>query len=237
MDTELGNAVERADFISWDTPENFFGRADGARLVAGKQFFLDRKLRHLQEAWTLGKLGRLIGADLVKLADVDPADGFMQYVRMTIPVEVTELLDEYRRRTDEFKPGESANLRVRHVSEAEIERAADKNVEWLEARIGAKVAKDERYPPNTVLVVYHNAGLWNFEPEQIPADLRKAAGISASGTVLVWLEHGHLHVVDTHVAALEAQQLARQLIPDCENLADSLIADRREEARREDANG
>ena len=70
----------------------------------------------------------------------------------------------------------------------------------------------------------------------IPADLRRAAGINASRSVLVWLEQGHLHVVDTHVAALEAQRLVRQLIPDCEKLAESLIADRREEARREDAN-
>lgn len=69
----------------------------------------------------------------------------------------------------------------------------------------------------------------------IPGELREAAGIRNFGSVPVWLEQGHLHVVDTHVAALEDRRLARQLFLDCENLADSLIADRREEARREDA--
>jgi bifunctional DNA-binding transcriptional regulator/antitoxin component of YhaV-PrlF toxin-antitoxin module len=42
---------------------------------------------------------------------------------------------------------------------------------------------------------------------QIPADLRKAAGIRDSGSVLIWLEQGHLHVVDTNVAACEAREI------------------------------
>ena len=171
----------RADFSSWDTPESFFGRSDAARLSAGKQFFVDRTLRHLQEAWTLGHLGRLIGADLVRLADADPPDGFMQYLGKTIPVEVTELLDEDRRRTEEYKSGGSAPLQ--HVSEAEIERAEKMNVVWLERRIRAKLAKDERYPPNTILAVYHNAGLWNSEPERITTELEAASRLQGKNII------------------------------------------------------
>jgi hypothetical protein len=163
--------------------QSFFRRSDAARLGAGSQkFFMDRKLRHLQEAWTLGKLGKLIGADLVRLADADPPDGFMQCLRKTVPVEVTELLDEERRRADEYKQGE-ARSRLQHVSEAEIERAANKNIAWLEGRIRAKLAKDERYPPNTVLAIYHNAGLWNFEPDRVTTELETASQLKGKNII------------------------------------------------------
>jgi hypothetical protein len=67
--------------------------------------------------------------------------------------------------------------------------------------------------------------------------MRKAAGIGEMGSVLVWLEQGHLHVVDVYVAARESQAIARRYLRDGESLSESLIADRREEARREDADG
>jgi hypothetical protein len=183
--------MARVDFARWETPDAFFCRSDAMRLDAGSEkFFTDRELRHLQEAWTLGKLAGLMGADLVRLADVDPPDGFMQYRRRTVPVEVTELLDEERRRADEYKPGR-VRSRLQHVSEAEIERAANMSIVWLEKRIRAKLAKDERYPPNTVLAIYHNTGLWNFESERerITTELETASrwrGTNIIGSVILF---------------------------------------------------
>lgn len=72
----------------------------------------------------------------------------------------------------------------------------------------------------------------------IPAAVREAMQIEEEDTVLAWLEDGELHLVSPQVARRQAQELARRLLGGgAGNLADELIADRREEARREAANG
>lgn len=71
----------------------------------------------------------------------------------------------------------------------------------------------------------------------IPADVREAMGLEEGGMVLAWLERGELHLVGAKAASAHAQRLARELIAGRDSLADQLIADRREEARREGRNG
>jgi bifunctional DNA-binding transcriptional regulator/antitoxin component of YhaV-PrlF toxin-antitoxin module len=71
----------------------------------------------------------------------------------------------------------------------------------------------------------------------IPAEMRSAMGLSEDGAVLAWLDQGELRVVGTQVAAGRAQQLARTKLGPNPRLVDELIADRREEARREAENG
>src|SRR5262245_11478813 len=71
----------------------------------------------------------------------------------------------------------------------------------------------------------------------IPAEFRTAMGLEEGTTVLTWLEHGELHLVGAKSASAQAQRLARKLISGRDSLADQLLADRREEARREDKNG
>jgi AbrB family looped-hinge helix DNA binding protein len=71
----------------------------------------------------------------------------------------------------------------------------------------------------------------------IPSAIREAMKIGEGDTVLAWLEDGELHLVSPKVALRQAQELARKLIRGADTLADELIAQRREEARRETANG
>ena len=71
----------------------------------------------------------------------------------------------------------------------------------------------------------------------IPSAVREAMRIGEGDTVLAWLEDGELHLVSPQVALRQAQELARKLIRGAGTLADELIAERREEARREAANG
>jgi AbrB family looped-hinge helix DNA binding protein len=71
----------------------------------------------------------------------------------------------------------------------------------------------------------------------IPSAVREAMKIGEGDTVLAWLEDGELHLVGPQVALRQAQELARKLIRGGGSLADELIAERREEARREAANG
>jgi AbrB family looped-hinge helix DNA binding protein len=71
----------------------------------------------------------------------------------------------------------------------------------------------------------------------IPSAMREAMKIGEGDTVLAWLEDGELHLVSPKVALRQAQELARKLIRGAGTLADELIAQRREEARRKTANG
>jgi bifunctional DNA-binding transcriptional regulator/antitoxin component of YhaV-PrlF toxin-antitoxin module len=70
----------------------------------------------------------------------------------------------------------------------------------------------------------------------IPSAVRDAMGVGEDGTVLAWLEKGELRLVSAKVALRLAQELARELGVG-RGLADELIADRREEAQRENADG
>jgi bifunctional DNA-binding transcriptional regulator/antitoxin component of YhaV-PrlF toxin-antitoxin module len=67
----------------------------------------------------------------------------------------------------------------------------------------------------------------------IPMSVRDAMDIGKDGTVLAWLEDGELRLVSPRVAMRQAQELARNLICGSDSLADGLIAQRREEVRRE----
>ena len=71
----------------------------------------------------------------------------------------------------------------------------------------------------------------------IPADIRTVMGLVDGSVVLAWLEDGELHLVSPQVALRQAQELARNLIVGNDSLADELLADRREEVRRERKNG
>jgi AbrB family looped-hinge helix DNA binding protein len=71
----------------------------------------------------------------------------------------------------------------------------------------------------------------------IPSAVREAMKIGEGDTVLAWLENGELHLVSPQVALRQAREIARKLIRGAGTLADELIAERREEAKREAANG
>lgn len=67
----------------------------------------------------------------------------------------------------------------------------------------------------------------------IPAEMRAAMLVKPGDTVTARVENGEFRITSPDVAVRRAQDLARKLIPDGVSLVDELIADRREEARRE----
>lgn len=69
----------------------------------------------------------------------------------------------------------------------------------------------------------------------IPVEMRSAMQIGANGKVSAQVVDGELRVVAPAVAIRRAQELVRSAIPDGGSLADELIAERRAEARLEDA--
>ena len=69
----------------------------------------------------------------------------------------------------------------------------------------------------------------------IPAALRRSLKIETGDEVILYLEDGELRLYTYPVAVERAQALIRKHIPESMNLADELLADRRREAAREEA--
>jgi AbrB family looped-hinge helix DNA binding protein len=67
----------------------------------------------------------------------------------------------------------------------------------------------------------------------IPAEIRKEMGLAAGESVLMELENGVLRIESHRARIRRIQESMRQFIPPGRCLSDELIADRREEARRE----
>jgi bifunctional DNA-binding transcriptional regulator/antitoxin component of YhaV-PrlF toxin-antitoxin module len=69
----------------------------------------------------------------------------------------------------------------------------------------------------------------------IPPALRAAMAVASGDEVIARVVDGELRVATPAMAVKRVQKMVRELIPGNDSLADSLIADRREEAAREAA--
>lgn len=67
----------------------------------------------------------------------------------------------------------------------------------------------------------------------IPASYRQALALKEGEEVIIRLEEGELRILTPHHALQRAQMLVRRHIPATRSLADELIEERRQEARRE----
>lgn len=67
----------------------------------------------------------------------------------------------------------------------------------------------------------------------IPASFRQALGIKAGDTVVLRLDNGELRITTLRQRLAKAQQLVRKHVARSRSLADELIAERREAAKRE----
>jgi AbrB family looped-hinge helix DNA binding protein len=67
----------------------------------------------------------------------------------------------------------------------------------------------------------------------IPAEMRAAMRVKPGDTVTAEVIEGVFRIVSPHVALKRAQAIARKVIPPGVSLVNELIAERREEARRE----
>jgi AbrB family looped-hinge helix DNA binding protein len=67
----------------------------------------------------------------------------------------------------------------------------------------------------------------------IPAEIREAMGIGAGDSIDLSFENDELRISTRKARLRRAQERARRLIPPGVSLADELLAERREEAKRE----
>lgn len=68
----------------------------------------------------------------------------------------------------------------------------------------------------------------------LPADHRKALGLSEGDEVLVGIEDGAIRIQTREAAIDRVQKMVRGRVGEGRDLSGELIAERREEARRED---
>lgn len=67
----------------------------------------------------------------------------------------------------------------------------------------------------------------------IPASYRQALALKEGEEVIIRVEEGELRILTPHHALQRAQMLVRRHVPATRSLADELIEERRQEARRE----
>lgn len=67
----------------------------------------------------------------------------------------------------------------------------------------------------------------------IPAEYRKALGVRAGDELILSLEEGAVRILTPREGIRRAQAAVRSRVPPGRSLADELIAERRQESRRE----
>ena len=68
----------------------------------------------------------------------------------------------------------------------------------------------------------------------LPAEFRKALGVSVGDSVVIELRDGELRLRSLDAAIRRAQERVRRYVPEGVSLADELIRERREENAREE---
>lgn len=69
----------------------------------------------------------------------------------------------------------------------------------------------------------------------IPVALREKMGLKPHGHVAMFVDDDGLHVLTTHLTIKRAQREFAEFVPEGVSLSEELLADRRAEAAREDA--
>jgi len=69
----------------------------------------------------------------------------------------------------------------------------------------------------------------------LPAEFRKALGVSVGDSVVIELRDGELRLRSLDAAIRRAQETVRKYVPEGVSLADELIRERCEEAAREES--
>ena len=184
-DEDLKSA--RANLEVWCSPQEFIQKIEVlAKKITSETLFNSPKLRFLLDAMILGKFARqLDDARRVRLtaaADRFP-DGFVETVKRTLNIEVTEVDRETRRRGNEYKTGGV----TRDKSVEEWEEQAKAIPAELERVILKKV--DKHYDPSPTLVVYLNLnghGTRRDEIQNIIEDAKRKHAKSFQGIHILW---------------------------------------------------
>ena len=179
--------VEEHLMIDWLPPCKLVRLVERKQQLLGDDTFLNsRRSKMLREAWVVGMVGRLVGVPLVKMVEDHQPDALCKLSNgCEVPVEVTELLQEGRRRGDE----ELACVRRQY--HGKLQSAVNLNEVWIKRLLHKKFKKDKNYPNGTVIFMYHNTSLycWPSRREKIECEIEVAArrkSSNISGSVILF---------------------------------------------------
>ena len=163
---------------TWQSPSQLYAQADAAIDSINLAQLDSNPAKPFKESWVIGRAGSILGAKRARWTDEDQPDGYLDFGSSgPIPIEVTEQLHEGRRRGDEDATATMIQYQV------ELDAAIECNRTWLEGRVTAKLAKDHLYPRGTVLLIYHNSSLYNFDPERTRSELEDVSMLSRGNIV------------------------------------------------------
>ena len=124
--------------------------AEEQRLKEGNAFITERNSQKLREQWVLGKFSENYNEKAqCKLIYAEPLEGpdfrvFDSEKKSIFYVEITEALDEGRKRTLEYRTNEKG---VKHIPKADY-------LSVIQRLISEKCSKN--YPNDTILIIYLN---------------------------------------------------------------------------------
>lgn len=172
------------DSRTWHTPTELLAYANQKMSGLSDADLWGRKGKPFLENWILATSGQLLDASAVRMGE-DPPDGYLMLRHKEVPIELTELVRKGSRRGSE-----DHTITCEHISQEEISTVENNHAEWLSERINAKLAEDANYPAGTVLIVYHNPGLWGFDPQRIENELENCADCHAKNIAGVLILRG-----------------------------------------------
>lgn len=133
--------------------------AEEQNLKEGNAFITERNSQKLREQWILGKFSENYNKKAQhKLIYAEPLEGpdfriFDSEKKHVFYVEITEALDEGRKRTLEYRTNEKRG--------EEIPKADYLSV--IQRLISEKCSR--KYPHDTILIIYLNLSIYRFEPQ------------------------------------------------------------------------
>lgn len=130
--------------------------------IPDNKFFVPRN-QPIMEAWCAAKFGlwfeKYIGSCEVKVNSQSFPDFFLKYNGCEFWFENTEVLEEGRQRTKEYK--EKSHDSIVHISQAELEYNEVNAPEWIKNAIKKKANRYRDNARSTNLVIYVNITLFH----------------------------------------------------------------------------
>ncbi|MEW5421256.1 hypothetical protein [Amorphus sp. 3PC139-8] len=177
---------KQLELSEWQTPEKMNEKVGE---VSGEILFTQAGTAFLREGWIAAELGRLRGADQVRVPLETFPDFQIRFGNIIEDFEATEVDDPNRRRGDEYKTPDRGV--VDDPYEDWVERANGLS-QWLRVVCQKKASKN--YYTGTNLAIYLNVGTygtWRSEIQQSMISSTESVRDKFSSVWVLWEDHAY----------------------------------------------
>jgi hypothetical protein len=184
MKNKLAQAHE--ELARWQSPADFIALFEKWNSEVPNKIFHGAPGGFLREAWVLAEYVKQVAVDRVKLSDTEERwpDGYVEVDGETKSVEITEVMEPWRRRGDELKnPGPAIQM-----DPVENWAARAEAIPGALKKIIKRKAK-KRYGSPATLLVYLNIpthGIRQKETKKIIAEIKAEHALAFEQIVVLW---------------------------------------------------